>query len=416
VGCDNGPDVVCGAGTHLDTDGVTCVEDADPPAINCGPNATLSADGRSCTGQDFAGLAPSCGANMTLNAGTNTCELTTAACLDGTVLNATKTACQANIDHGSLVAGPFMSDKVWSFLRYNNGTSLVPLGDDYHRTGTPADPATADIYINFNPANGGPSTPDSNPRMGAAPVDTTDDTTRIAGGWPVYWDANPANPSSTPSAFDHYIKVSEWDNCTQTWAIYKDPPGIGGKKYYRLVVDYAGCPPNASFEHWFNYGNGANGAMRILGTPAGGLPNSIMIQANGTAHWERDFNPEIWTKSDVALNGNTHGGQMGTGRTPNLSVSANASFWIATFFHNSGQSNGNAGWCMPDPTVPTICGIPDYVGGNAAGTNGVMAANVPAYIYLPGKVGFESFPAFAGGATPNVTNAAPLSALQPYTN
>jgi len=423
IGCDNGTEgPTCGPGTVLNTTTNTCDDVPGPAPITCGPNAMLSADGKSCYAPDFAGTAPTCGGNTTLDPMTNTCKITAAACLDGTVLDTAANTCKLNVDHGSLVAGPFVADKVWSFLRYSNGTSLQPLGNGFSRTATVA--ANTEIYMG-NAPSGGNFDPATTPRMGHAPVDTTSDSTRVVGGWDVYWDANANTPSSTPSAFDHYITVGEWDTCTMTWSVYSNPPNIGGKKYYRLVVDLAGCPPSSSIEMWFQYGNGANGASRILGTPAGGLPNSTMVTANGTAHWERDFDPNVWTKSNVALNGNTHaGGGFGNGtqgRTPDLSTNPLASFWLAAFWHNSGQSNGNAGWCAPPDGVASnavaiTCGIPDYIGKTKANTGNAtgQVTNVKPYIYLPGKVGAEASPVFGGGATPNVVNAAPLANLQPY--
>ena len=132
---------------------------------------------------------------------------------------------------------------------------------------------------------------------------------------------------------------------------------------------------------WFNDATPPYQAARSPGTPAGGLPNLISPISDGTFRFERDLDPEVWTKSGVALNGNTHTGGPGAtptttqGAVPDITTNPDASFWIATFIHNDGQSNGNGGWCMADPSDPAKCRIPNNISNTTAGA-GAGAAEV----------------------------------------
>ena len=384
--------------------GVGCGGDGD----TCGAGTTLVGSVCVANGADgpisMTDAGTTCGLGTTNNNGV--CQLGPNVCIQGSVLNADKSAC-VSPTHGDLVAGPLTMDRHWFFWKYLSNGTLSVLGDATSLTANVPD--STEMYmagIGTGPPGSGPTDPAKNDKFGL----------HNGGVIPVFWDANKANPSDTPFAIDHVITVGEWKTCTLTWSVYKNPPRKDAKKYYRLVMDATGCPSNLVFETWFNYFNDKFINTRILGTPAGGIPNVFVSLEDGTGHWERDFDPNIWTKYGVALNGNTHMAGTGKGFVPAApSGTAVPTFTMAVFVHNDGQSNGNAGWC-PEADgatgVPGVCGTPYYVGSAPS----MVAPTSQPYIYLPGKVGFESTPAFAGGDDPMATkaNTIPLSMLQPY--
>lgn len=390
VGC-GGDGTSCGTGTH-EVDGV------------CVPDGVTQGDGS----VQNTGCATACGTNQVCNTTTGKCDLTAAACTQGLVLSADKQQC-VKANSGDLVAGPLKMDQHWFFWKYLNGTSLSVLGDATHITATVPD--TTEMYmagVGTGPPGSGPTDPAKNDKFGS----------HNGGVLPVYWDANPSKPSDTPLAIDHVITVGEWKTCSVTWSVYKNPPRKDNKKYYRMVMDATGCPADLIFEVWFNYFTDKFVNTRILGTPAGGLPNVFAILQDGTGHWERDFDPNVWTKFGASLNGNVHGtpgGPDGKGVIPSdPGAAANVpSFTPAIFAHNDGQSNGNAGWCSTADVggVPGVCGTPQYVNSAPQAT-----PTTKSYVYLPGKVGYESTPSFGGGSDPTATvaNTIPLSMLQPY--
>jgi hypothetical protein len=340
------------------------------------------------------------------------------------MINPTGDGCIKAGVQGSLLFAA-TADRIFTNLRYVNGGSVSTVGDLTTVTATQNITDATPLYL------AGLGAPNS-----AYPGDTFAAFYKFGkrNDIPVMWDANLANPSTTPVAAKQHFTVGDWKKCTMNWSIYKDPPSnTASNHYYRIVVDATGCPPNILFELWFNYSTGKYVNTRVLGTPAGGLPNVFQVNEDGTAHWERDIDPNIWTKSNTAANGNTHGA-AGKGTIPDITANPDASFYMAAFIHNDQQSNGNAGWCMGDSTG-AVCGIPNYIGtsvgvGNATSANTLQAGNpaystagdgaltppyVRPYLYLPGKVGFESVSAFGGGSVVGVsTNTYPLANLQPY--
>lgn len=386
VGCGDNGGAECGAGTHLEGD--VCVAD---------PDADMAM---------LPGAKTTCGTNQVENSA-KVCELTNAACKSGTVLTPDKFACELNVNHGSLVAGPYTMDRIWNFLRYNNNGSLAKLGD--FTTLTAMVPDDTEIYM---AGIGGP------PNTDPAKADKLGKHAPL----PTFWDSNPSvTTGEFPIAQQEVITVGKWKTCTMTYAIYSNPPREDMKKWYRVVVDAAGCPADTSLGLWFQYSDTKYVSGRILSNPAGGTPNMMFTDASGKAHWERDLDPEVWFKYGVSLHGSTHGKSIvpATGRIPNMS--ADASFSVAAFVHNDGQSNGNAGWCYVDPITNTICGQTATIGGPVGGgaptasKDNSTLANVKSYVYQPGKVGYDAFPAFGAGSVDGVsTNTAPLSVLQPY--
>jgi hypothetical protein len=421
-GCDDGN--TCGAGTTL-VDGVCTATPVDfagtTTTTTCGTDTVLM--GNECVSTKMLSLA--CGTNQTFDTGTMKCKLEPTACESGTMLNPMGTGCGKATVQGSLIFAA-TTDRVWSNLRYVNGNSLLTLGD--LTTVTAAVPDSTPIYLGGpigGPIGAGQSfNPTTLPyyQFGKRP------------DLPVYWGENRGNPSTTPVAIDHQITVGEWRKCTVTWGMYINPPtNTTTKHLYRMAVDATGCPPELLFELWWLYFNGKYVNTRGLGTPPGGLPNVFVTQLDGTGHWERDFDPQYWTKSGIALNGNTHGIGVGKGFVPDLAVNSTASFGLSVFIHNDTQSNGNAGWCVSDPNDATRCGTTNVVSTINIGVSGTDAntPNHPAYtqqddlllptpyvrpyLFMPGKVGFESVFAFNSGSVVNVsTNTMPLSMLQPY--
>jgi hypothetical protein len=434
AGCgDSGTNIVCGTGTVLDTDGKTCISTGEGdlgPGLACGPN-TVAMAGK-CVGMDVAAaLAKACpGPNYSLDMMTGLCSLTASACANGTELNGTKDGCIKATVKGSLIFSN-TSDQVWSTLRYHSGTSVITVGNNFAVT-APGIQDTDVLYLQGLGANNALFDATIAPMFafGARPP------------VPVQWDANAAKPSNTPFAIDHQITVGEWKACTLKWAVYINPPRkITTQHWYKFTVDASGCPADLMFGMWWNYSNNKDITGRNLGTPAGGIPNNIATIQDGTFHFERDFDPAVWTASAVSLNGNTHTGGPGatptttTGKVPDLSTNPDASFFLTAFVHNDGQSNGNGGWCMGDPADATKCGITNNISNWTAATNAGLIVNQPGnlhtatpnditplaspyvrpYIFLPGKVGFDSVAAFSSGVNPAAPqNTMPLKALQPY--
>jgi len=389
--CDEDPvGVTCGTGTELNTEGTQCIaigtggDGGTPVTVTCGTNTANTANVCLVT-------AGACSNNQTLDAATSKCVIAASACAAGTELNPNNDGCVPATVKGTQVFTANL-DKNWALLRYVNGTSLAGLGDATTLTAVVAD--ATEIYMRGLPGNTDPALAD---KLGKrAPI-------------PVWWGANPANPSTTPMAAEKVVTVGDWKGCTGSYTIYKNPPRTDNAKWYRISVDLAGCPPNLMFELWGQYATGKYVTTRTLGAPLGGIPNSIVSGADGKVHYERDMDPEVWFKSNTALNGNTHGAP-GNGTIPDITANPDASFWVSILLKNSGQTNGNAGWCFD---VGGACGQTQFRS-SAVATN--PNVNTPSYVMLPAVAGWEAFPAFEAGQAANVsTNTVPLSMLQPYT-
>jgi len=243
---------------------------------------------------------------------------------------------------------------------------------------------------------------------------------KITGGIPVFWAEGP--PSTTPSAPDHQFTVAELKACKGTYKFFKDPPG--GKKVYKEVVDMSGCPPDTLFGVWNVFSNTALQSDRKVSTPAGGLPEGIIINGAGKGHFERDLDPNLWFKSGVAINGVAHGSTVAV-PVPDLTNFPNATVSPHIIYQNLGQSNGNPGFCEFTPVTPcTACNS----GGTCTAGGGTCACSTPpsSKVFLPGRngvtsavshfawqpaTGMESYCSVSAG---NMCKPIPLSMLQPY--
>ena len=219
---------------------------------------------------------------------------------------------------------------------------------------------------------------------------------------PAHWFAN--NISTIETANDHQITVGEWKKCTANMAIYKNPPS--GKKNYLVTVDLANCPPGLLFTVWNSYAPDGEFADIALSVPAGGLPNTMQTDLSGAAHFERELDPNVWTKEGANRNGSAHT-MPASEKIPVNPMGGKADFWIDVAIHNDGSSNGNPGFCEVD------------------GMGNCLAMPSP-NVYLPGNLGVDWTAAFLGAAGPNSgcpaanTGGAPanteitLDMIQPY--
>jgi hypothetical protein len=337
----------------------TCTNDGGGTNVTCGTNTTLS--GTSCVV-----AASACGTGTMFSSATNTCVPT------------------AGPKKGDLVAQTPIA-LYWGLTYMKNPMPTPDAGNDF----IPVDPG---IGCKLDPA-----IPDSTPLfMG------TGEPLGFNPAVPAHWFAN--NVSSIETANGHQITVGEWKKCTANLAIYKNPPS--GKKNYLITVDMASCPPDLMFSVWNSYAPDGEFFDIALSVPAGGLPNVIMTGPDGSAHFERELDPNAWFKEG----GNRTGSAHSTGAVEKVPTNPNggkADFWIDLALHNDGSSNGNPGFCEVD-------------------NNGICLAQPSPNVYLPGNLTVDWTAAFLGAAGPNSgcpaanTGGAPgnteitLDMLQPY--
>ena len=139
--------VGCGSDAAVCADGGTIINYPDGGAT-CGAGTTLV--NGVCTVTATASMCMGC---QVLNTTSNKCEATAACCAAGTQLNAQKDGCEIVANHGSLVFSA-TADRIWSNIRYNNGVTLVTLGDVFQQT--PTVPDATEIYLKGIGANTDP--------------------------------------------------------------------------------------------------------------------------------------------------------------------------------------------------------------------------------------------------------------------
>jgi len=341
-GCDDeAMSLTCGTGTHQM--GTTCVADMTTAIM--------------------------CGSNTALDDADNTCKLQTGACGPGTIFNAVTSTCELNMNHGTMIWSS-TQDPDWSLVFYK--VTDADAGDMYLPVGTEGGPTAGvpDSTLLF--------TADGTPMGGMPPI-------------PASWGTGAAD-STVLVANSKQITVGDWKKCKGTWSLYKNAPNSKAGDI-RVVVQLQGCPANINFSVWHTFTTSDQYDDLIFGTPLGGVPSAFNTNADGTAYFERDLDPNGWFKAGVALGGASHG----TGGVPDLTTYPNTHYSVDLVYHNTGQSNGNAGWCKP-------------LGG------GCEAAPYPE-VLLPGQFGIDSFGLMTGtkvkGGGQTSTNPVPLGMLQP---
>ena len=79
--------------------------------------------------------------------------------------------------------------------------------------------------------------------------------------------------------------------------------------------------------------------------PAGGIPNELITDENGTGHWERVLDSSVWMKSGAPTPFlDTLATPLGI---PNLGSSPNAGVLTLVQYHSNQQSSENLGTCVP---------------------------------------------------------------------
>jgi hypothetical protein len=377
---------------------------------SCGPGTTLVDDVCVASTADFsasmdlAGSATNCGPKTKLNTTTNTCEIDPmgGVCPQGYTLDTTNFNCIAP-SLGTQIFSAGMT-QFWSQIARVN----------------PAPTDGGGMYQALGGGTGGVSVmgvPDDTLLfMSKAPNSPMGGVGTGYGTLPVFWQEGP--PSTVPTYADHQFTFGEWKKCKATFAFYKDPPvpAAAGKKWYKQVVDVAGCPPGVLFSVWNVFSNTDSAADRKVSMPVGGLPEALVTDSMGAGHFERDLDPEVWFKAGISANGVAHGSTVQQ-TIPDPATFPNASVIPNLIYQNQGQTNGNTGWCEKDPMMHII--DTNVVAANTICTQtasnkiflafqpGVSGANTHGAIIPP--AGQEDYCSVAGNCKP-----IPISMLQPY--
>jgi hypothetical protein len=204
------------------------------------------------------------------------------------------------------------------------------------------------------------------------------------------------NTTQVPNALENQMTVATWAGCKGTWAIYKDPPS--GKKTYKVAVTLTGCPPNTGWSVWGFFSADGTYDNLLAAFPLGGLPDFMMVGLDGTAYWERDIDPAVWLKEGTEIAGSWHGPMGQNPHVPSETDFPKATFHVDALYHNTGQSNGNTGYCAVDK-------------------NGNCVTPADTSIFLPGQFGADIGPALTGALTadgPMTTKPIPIGMVQPY--
>jgi len=213
------------------------------------------------------------------------------------------------------------------------------------------------------------------------------------GPQPASWGTG-APDSTVRVANTHQITVGDWKKCHGSWSLYKNPPN-GAVGDIRVVVQMSGCPANINFSLWHTFYTTDQYDDIYLATPLGGVPSAFNTNSDGTAYFERDLDPNVWFKSGVTLEGAAHGANN---KIPDTTTFPNAHYAVDLVYHNTGQSNGNMGWCARD--VSNNCVTPPSPN-----------------MFLPGQLGLDAFGIMTGakvkGGGSTSTNPAPIGMLQP---
>jgi hypothetical protein len=398
--CGDTGNTICGAGTMLDVATNTCFPTKDAGPSMCPPPADF---GGTCqmpdlsmstpvdmTGMDASGgpdmackAGATCGTNTALDAPSNSCKIASSACLIGTTFDPVTATCKVGRNYGTQIFSTPML-LLWIHLFYQampvdggvpDGGPMNMLYAAGMAPGMPnnAVPANTQLFTQFGVPIGG---------VGNGPRSI-----------PVIWPGLTSSPTVT--AIDHQLTFGEFSTCTASWAAYNNPPD--GKKNYFLTLDLAGCPANMLLSTWNIYSRSNLLKDAVLSTPSGGLPMVFTTQYDGTGHWEREEDPNIWFLSGATLNGsNTHNPNLGFNTIPSLTTYPNATMELVVINHNSMESNGNAGFCEKD-------------------ANGVCVNPASPDHFLPGAEGVDSFALFQSFKVGNqAANPIPLGMLQPY--
>lgn len=341
--------------------------------VTCGPG-TMLVNG-ACVSNDAGVGGAQCGMNTSLDNGN--CELVSSACGPGTVLDAVTHSCQIPTNHGTMIWQSTMTN---SWFSVAVAQDMADAGVQYNPPGVASLPAGTDLSQKLFMFDGSP--------MGQL--------TNI----PVTWFAG--NVSYTWTAIDHQITVGEWNQCHASYEVYKDPPS--GKKTYNIVVRLQGCPKDIQFSVWEFLSTDGTLDNRKLAVPLGGLPNAFNVSSDGTALFEREIDPNVYTKVGNNIVGACH--SPGNGNTCSA-VGGSDFFYVDLAYHNGGQSNGNwgnGGFCVAD--------------------NMGKCLTPPApNLYLPGALGIDWGGIMTGGTfdpvaedpnAPTTTKPIPVSMLQPY--
>lgn len=381
---------VCGEGTHLDDATQSCLADPVDLAMDLAmkPPADIA--------MNPPDLPPMvmCGTNTTYNAQTNTCEIQSSVCLQGTQFDPTTFSCKIPMDFGTQI--------------YSSGMTQIYIHFAAKGTATDTDMGTTTTtYTKLGTSLTGGVTltgvDDSTPLFMSTSHDQVGNIPMI----PVFWPEGP--PSSVPTAHTTQVTLGEWKKCVGQVSIYKAPPTL--PTGFKEVVDMSGCPGDMSFSAWNVYYKGVSTdpmTDRVLSTPAGGMPNFFVSNGAGKAHFERDLDPNVWFKAGALVNGIAHGTKSTDPATPlpDLTTYPNANLGVTVVFHNNGQSNGNPGNCVKD--VNGNCVTPASPDVFLPGNNGKDSAN--AFSATPPGAGQEAY--CNGGA--GKCNPIPLSMLQPF--
>lgn len=366
--CGNSNNVTCGTGTKLDTASNSCIA---------------------------SGAGATCGANTQLNTGTNTCDIQSSACAGGTTFDTASHSCMppGMQSKGTLVFQSPIST-YWGTLFWKDPNSMQDCGTQTNGDLCPVD-LTAGGGCNLDTTKVPDNTPlfmaDGSPYL-------------FADKAPVIWLSG--SEATIHTANDHQITVGEWKQCKASYAIYKNPPS--GKKNYLVSVDVTSCVPNVLMTVWNSYGLDNTQANFSLTTPVGGIPNVLVTGPDGSGHFEREIDPNVYYKSGTQLNGSAHagtcvancdGGMPVFGSAiPDLTQYPDATTWVDLSVHNLGQTNGNAGFCITD-------------------NSGNCLPKPSPDIYLPGNLAIDWSIGFFGVADTSVgcnSMKLPLSMVQPY--
>jgi hypothetical protein len=320
TGCGGFDGKYCSPGTHAGTDNMTCVADSpdDMGVIACGPNQVLvgttcmTGPGACATGVEDLNDMGVCVPNSSICQAPGT-ELRNGACVP--------------VSDGTLVASATFTQSFNTIYYMNSGVPTV-VGTISAVTATGVDDNTPLVNIKGVPLGGAvyqaryPQTPPGS--------------------------AGPFVPVNTTLDVTHQITLGEWKKCNGSVSWYKPPAAINGVNMYKQVINVAGCIPNSLWSVWHFWTPDGTRASAAFGAPSAGIPNNFITDNQGAAHYERYLDPNAWFK----IGQNVMYAGAHTPPTivfdPSNPTYANSGLITALFYHSSGQTNDNMGYCEKD--------------------------------------------------------------------
>lgn len=304
------------------------------PSITCDPPTVLNQAGTACdyVGSDMSATVVTCGTNTAPNDMGTECEVQPGTCqAQGTVYDPATHSCKQQ-PSGTSVEPSRTLVPFYTQVYYNNSSVYSAIGAGPNITATGVDDTTQ----LFNVAG---------VKLGGRTF-----MTRAPGITPP-GSGGPFTVVPTTLDINRQLTLGDWKKCSGSIQWFTPPPAqqpSTGNKLYKQVIDIAGCIPNSMYSAWLFWTPDGTFANRAFAAVAGGLPNVLITDGSGAGHFEAFYDPAVWFKIGTNVT-------YAAAHTPPTVVfdPANASYTnsgvITTlFYHSSGQSNDNIGYCEKD--------------------------------------------------------------------